>query len=212
MSTEIKLKLAVGFLLLCIAGLILQGFYLWRMDQRLSGTATSSEIPESIMERLEPRLQGAPSRNTADPFSFAFGGDPFLRMQQMQQQMDSLFNSISPFGSAGVSVYGNNGQSFSFQSSSPELEFTETPDEYQVKVKTPPDHELVLNTDLEANLLTVSGSVSSSHETSSNGFASNFVSSSQFTRSFDLDKPVNELGLVTEQVGDGLLVRVPKTS
>lgn len=212
MSTEIKLKLAVGVLLLCIAGLILQGFYLWRMDQRLAGNAASSDIPESIMERLEPRLQEPPSLNTADPFSFAFAGDPFLRMQQMQQQMDSLFNSISPFGSTGVGVPGNNMQSFSFQNSSPALEFTETPDEYQVKVKTPPDHELVLNTDLEANLLTVSGRVSSSHEASSNGFASNFVSSSQFTRSFDLDKPVNELGLVTEQVGDGLLVRVPKTS
>ena len=107
---------------------------------------------------------------------------------------------------------GSGIQRFGFNSGSPALEFVETPDEYQVIVQTPPDHELVLNTELESNLLTVSGTVSNTQSTNSSGFASNFVSSSQFTRSFDLDKPVEEFGLVTEQLEDGLLVRVPKTS
>lgn len=208
MSTEIKLRLAVGFLALCVTALILQGFYLWRMDQRLAGAAETSDIPESIMERLEARLQDKPATEPFAPFS----GDPFVRMQQMQQQMDSLFNSFSPFGTSFGQFQGPNVQGFQFSTGSPALEFVETPEEYQVKVQTPPDHELVINTELESNLLTVSGTVSSSHSANSTGYASNFVSSSQFARSFDLDKPVDEFGLVTEQLEDGLLVRVPKTS
>ncbi len=96
-----------------------------------------------------------------------FRNDPFTRMQQM----DSLFNS---FSSSGVSVLG--GRSFSM--GSPTLSISEAASEYQILIQVPPDHDLEISTNLEASLLTVSGTLTRNASNSSNSFASNFSSKS----------------------------------
>lgn len=216
MSTDSKIKVLASFLILCVFGLGFQGYLLWRMDEQLA-LAEEDSIPRSIQRRLEAQLdkraaRSGPAVASASPASSTVM-DPFARMQQMRQQMDSLFGSFSgfamPASPLATSPFSTS-QRFGFGQAMPDLEFTETADEYQVRVQTPPDHELTLNSELEANLLTVSGALTRNQGNSGPGMASNFVSRSQFTRSFDLPKPVDELGVFTEATEGGVVIRVPK--
>lgn len=219
MSTDIKIKVLAGFLILCVFGLGFQGYMLWRMDEQLAAVEEDS-IPKSIQRRLEAQLDKKASQSgqsmAASWPANSFAADPFARMEQMRQQMDSLFGSFtgfsgtaSPFGAPFGSPFTSS-HSFSANQSVPNLELTETEDEYQLRVQTPPDHELTLNSELEANLLTVTGAVTQNQSSSGQGMASSFVSRSQFSRSFDLPKPVDELGVFTETTEGGVLIRVPK--
>ncbi len=206
MKTENNYRLLILFSVLCLIGLAIQGFYLRGMNQkfeRLQGN--QSEMPASIEERLEARL-GTSSSSPVDPTPWAgqfFNSDPFSSMRRMQQQMDSLLNS---FSSPGISQYGG----LSFGSGTASLNLIETEDEYQVYIQTPPDHDVVISTELEANLLTVRGTVTRNYADDDNNFSSSISSRSQFTRSFDLPKAVDELGIYTEQQEEGLIVGVPK--
>ena len=121
----------------------------------------------------------------------------------MQRQMDSLFNS---FSGPGVSVFGGSNLGLG----SPRFSFDETETEYQVHIEFPPDQEVEISTNLEANLLTVNGTITQNISKGNNGFASNFTSRSQFSRSFDLSKPVDELALYTQTEEGGLLIGIPK--
>jgi HSP20 family molecular chaperone IbpA len=205
MSTESKLKLVLVFSLLCLMGLLIQGYMLWQVQAQLvSESDTQPNLPESIEQRLDAALGGS-SKQLARPSPFdmlgqPFGADPF---SQMQQQVDSLFGMLS-----APSVQGFHGIGSS--STMPELSLTETDSEYQVSVSAPSDTDVEITTELEANLLTVRGSVTEDYSDSSSGRSANFVSRSQFTRSFDLPKPVDELGVFTETANDGLLIHVPK--
>jgi HSP20 family molecular chaperone IbpA len=125
------------------------------------------------------------------------------RMQRARQQTDSLGNSSS---GSGASVL--NGSSFSAESL--QLSINETETEYQVLIQIPSDHELEISTDLEGSLLTVNGTLTRNLSNNTNGTASNFASGSQFTRSFDLTKPINELGLYTETQEGWLVIGIPK--
>jgi HSP20 family protein len=216
MSTDIKIRVLAGFLILCVLGLGFQGYLLWRMDEQLAAVEEDS-IPRSIQRRLEAQLdkragQSGPAVASVSPTNPTVM-DPFARMQQMRQQMDSLFGSFSgfamPASPLGAGPFSTS-QQFRLSQAMPELELTETADEYQVRVQTPPDHELTLNSDLEANLLTVTGAIIQNQRNGGPGMASNFVSRSQFTRSFDLPKPVDELGVFTEATEGGVIIRVPK--
>lgn len=208
MKTEFKLKVLALFSFVCLLALVAQAYFLWSLNQRLTvAEADGPEIPESIEERLQATL-GAPgtSRDPLDVDDFfgqAFASDPFAHMQQMQQQMDRLFNSFSASGPSG-----SGGRSYSV--ASPLFDFRETATEYQVHIQTPPDHDLEISSNLETNLLTVSGMLTRNMTNNTNSIASSFTSRSQFSRSFDLSKPIDELGLVTEQQVDGLLIRIPK--
>jgi len=213
MSTDRKFRVLAGFLMLCVLGLGFQGYLLWRMDGQLAAVEEDS-IPSSIQRRLEAQLDNRAAQSGGPAVASASLAnthimDPFTRMQQM----DSLFGSLSgftmptrPFASSPFST----SRSFSFDQAMPNLELTETAEEYQVRVQAPPDHELTLNSDLEANLLTVTGALTQSQSDNRQGMASNFVSRSQFTRSFDLPKPVDELGVFTEATEGGVVIRVPK--
>lgn len=211
MSTEIKMRVLLGFLALCVVALGVQGYFLLRMDERLQIVSGSDDIPASIQRRLQEQLSD-------DPVVTVPGGslgtmpawDPFARMQQMQQQMDSLFNQFSPLAVGSSGPFGSSVQRYNFRSGMPQLELTETETEYQLRVQTPPGQDLVLNSELEGNLLTVTGTLSSNHSQHNAGIASSLVSSSQFSRSFDLAAPVDEFGVYTEQSEAGLTVHVPK--
>lgn len=211
MKAEIRFRLLLSFSLVCLLGLLLQSYFLWDLNQKLhQEQAQNLGIPSSIQERLKTAL--SPSTPTAmlnDPLSFGtstqhgFGADPFARMRQMQQYMDSLF---TPFTGAGVGAGFGSGAAVQ----SPQMTFRETEDEYQVLIQVPQHHELEVGTEIEANLLRVNGTLTQSLSSNANSLASNFVSRSQFSRSFDLAKPVDEFGLYTEMQEGGLLVGLPK--
>ena len=203
MSTDTKLKLLFVFSLICLLALLFQGYLLWQVQAQLVSEA-ETHLPQSIEQRLDEALTSPRYRpSQVSPFGLlgqSFGSDP---LRQMQQQIDSLFGTL-PMSSAGS--FG----SFSMNAGAPELSLMETDTEYQVAVTTAADTDVEINTELEANLLTVRGSVTQDFSDSSNALTSSFVSRSQFTRSFDLPKPVDELGVFTEATKSGLLIHVPK--
>lgn len=205
MSTETKLKLLLVFSLLCLVGLLIQGYLLWQVQAQLvSETDKQSSLPESIEQRLNGAL-GSPRNSLlqARPFgSFnqSFGVDPFSQMQQQLDSMFGLFSAPNAFGIQGIGM----------SNAAPELALAETEAEYQVTVSVPKDTDVEISTELDANLLTVRGSLTQDFSDSSNAFASSYVSRSQFSRSFDLPRPVDELGMFTETTNDGLLIHVPK--
>ena len=168
----------------------------------------------SILDSVEGRLASLRGQGDAsiDPqYSTRLIGQNYRtnsikrnrRIQRTLQQGDSLGNSSSE---SGASVL--NGSSSS--SESLQMSINETETEYQILIQIPSDHELEFSTDLAANLLTVSGTLTRNSSNSANSTASDFTSRSQFTRSFDLTKPVNELGLYTEIQEGGLVIGIPK--
>lgn len=201
MKTETKNRLLVSGLLLCLIGLLAQSLYLWRLERTLAAGADNN-LPDRIQQRLDAIAGSAPVADPLDIDSWigpAFPVDPFSRMQQMQQQMNSIFSTFgAPAfpGFSGTSISGN----------SPTLMLEETDSEYQVNVQTPPNEELTIDTELEENLLVVSGT--STRKQSVGG--SSFSSRSQFSRSFDLPKPVDALGIYSEAYEGGLRIHVPK--
>jgi|TARA_Y100000031_G_scaffold69498_1_gene77214 HSP20 family molecular chaperone IbpA len=125
------------------------------------------------------------------------------RIQSALQQVDSPGNFSSE---PGASVL--NGSSSSAESL--QLSISESETEYQILIQIPSDHELEISTDLEASLITVNGTLIRNLSNNTNSTASNFTGRNQFTRSFDLTKPVNELGLYTETREGGLVIGIPK--
>jgi len=125
------------------------------------------------------------------------------RIQSALQQVDSPGNSSSEPGASVLTGGSTSAESL-------QLSISETETEYQVLIQIPSDHGLEISTELAASLLTVNGTLTPNSSNSANSTASDFTSISQFTRSFDLTEPVNELGLYTETRDGGLVIGIPK--
>lgn len=211
MKPEIKFRLLLSFLLVCLLGFLAQSYFLRDLNETLEvSQGENSSIPDSLEGKLKVILDQADasidSLNTTRLIGQNYRKDPLERMQRIRrarQQMDPLRNFSSESGAAV-----SNGSSFS--SESLQLSINETETEYQVLIQIPSDHELEISTDLEANLLTINGTLTRNLSNNTNSTASNFTSRSQFMRSFELAKPVNELGLYTEAQEGGLVIGIPK--
>ncbi|MDP6537320.1 MAG: Hsp20/alpha crystallin family protein [Gammaproteobacteria bacterium] len=125
------------------------------------------------------------------------------RIRSALQQVDSPGNSSSEPGASVLTGGSTSAESL-------QLSISETETEYQVLIQIPSDHGLEISTELAASLLTVNGTLTPNSSNSANSTASDFTSISQFTRSFDLTEPVNELGLYTETRDGGLVIGIPK--
>lgn len=206
MRTETKFKWAVGVAIVMAIGLIVQGVLLWqtRSEQTVAGLDPDpavNSIEQKILKQLDDE---EPQSQFLDPWGGSlFGSDPFAQMdkqmQQMRQQMNSLFS--------GATLPGN---AVTFSLQSPDIELEETADDFRVVINVPENSEIELNTDVEDQEVTVSGKVSAQMDRSGNGFNGQFISSSQFSRRFDLPGEVDELGVRTENSDNGLVVVIPK--
>ncbi|MBQ15105.1 MAG: hypothetical protein QGG67_01570 [Gammaproteobacteria bacterium] len=241
MKPEIKFRLLLSFLLVCLLGILLQSYFLWDLNESLEVSQDeNSSIPDNVEGRLEalldqgdasidPQLQDENSsildtvegrleslRGQGDASDVTQNSTRLVgqnyrtnsikrnrRIQRALQQTDSLSNSSSELGASG-----SNGSSFSPESL--QLSLNETETEYLVLIQIPPDHELEISTDLQTSVLTVNGTLTQNLSNNTNNTASNIISSSEFTRSFDLTNPVNELGLYTAAQEGGLVIGIPK--
>lgn len=131
-------------------GLVVQSILLWQTRQELADLrGDEAELPSSIEERLLARLDAQqPSRSLAigsnnssgnpaitnSPFGLlgGFPSDPFAQMEQMRQQMNSVFGSS--FGSIG-GIGGIGSMQFSMQS--PEIALEETAEDFRVRIQVP---------------------------------------------------------------------------
>lgn len=210
-------------------GLAVQSILLWQTRAELAELrGDQADVPESIEERLLARLdqQQSPRSlamggNSAfgnspanSPFSLLGGlssdpflSDPFARMEQMRQQMNSVFgNSIAGVGGIG----GMGAMQFNLQS--PEIALEETSEDFRIRIQVPEQHEIDLQTEVEDQQITVVGKVTAELSNQTGNASSQMLSSSQFSRRFDLPGAVDEFGVHTIKDEQGLMVVIPKKS
>jgi|GEM_PF-1510970 len=231
MRTKSKYKWALGIAVVLTCGLIAQGLLLWQTRQQLAELDPSvsapslfptitlsssadksddelSDIEKRLLARLDEKDQ---QRSLVDPWGGSMlASDPFAEFERMRQRMNQSINSLmggfSPAGPAMSFGFGSSGFS------SPEIELEETHDDYRLLIRVPEQHAISLQTEVEDREITISGRVSAQSGDSGRGYSSQFVSSSQFTRRFDLPGDVDDIKMYTEQTDEGMMIVLPKAT
>ncbi|MES3008666.1 MAG: hypothetical protein V4751_12940 [Pseudomonadota bacterium] len=199
-SVAAALLLAVGAL----------GAYSWTLsrevDELRGGSAGAErELLQKLEQTAEQQAQ-VDQQALFDPWTgLGIGGDPFQRLQQMQDEMDRLFSGVTGNGTAfgfggGLGAFG--------ASTQPEIELQESDDEYRVIISIAKDSEVELATELEDNTLSISAQVRSESGSPRGGLQSTSIS--QFSRSIPLDAPVDATGLQTEKSPEEIVITIPK--
>lgn len=189
--------------------------YTWHLNDQLEELRTSSSPASSTKSALLDKLEDVADQDAAanlqpssiDPFA-GLGNDPFAAMQQMQKQMDELFNSAT--GGSNFSFGGSGFGGFSTPLQQPEIEVEESDDEYRVVISVAKGTDLDLSTDLEDNTLSISAQIRSEQHASNGGTQSSSTSMSQFSRSIMLDEPVDATGMKTQKNEDEVVISIPK--
>jgi HSP20 family molecular chaperone IbpA len=207
MRTEIKYRLILAFSFLCLIGFAGQTLQLWRInDQLAQQNPSKDEIPESIERRLLAELDKKDLRRIDRPPVPL--NSPVASFNQIQDYMDSVFAGFGARAFPRSSLMPRN--SLSFTSAVPEIELDETDESYQLLIPLTADQELELNTNIEDNAVSVSGVITQKQQQSQNRFMSSFVSQRQFAKTVELPTPINEFGMITEQIEEGIRIIIPK--
>ncbi len=226
-SMSLGFAMALGLFLI-----IALGMYSWNLNQKVEQLQSQSQmqtreltqqprtaqklpsakVVAQVAPQVNPQVQQAPAVKapSVDPFIDPWATmaiDPFdmdKTFMQMQKHMDEMMNRMQP----GRSIFSQHG--FGFSTSVPVVNMTEKPDKYEVVVTVPQGKEVELNTEIENNRLIISGRTKTSSENNSADVYSKSVSSSQFSQSVTLDKPVDESAMKTEKHGKELVITIPK--
>lgn len=187
------------------------GFSHWRLSGQLQ--ALRGEEPASnpaLLNKLEAlaEQQARPTGPSSlfdpafDPFgSSLFGGDPFARLQQMQAQMDQLFNSMN--NNTGLS-------GFTSAFGQPQIAVEESDEEFRVVITLAQGSEVELATALEDSTLSISAQVRNTVQSNRAGLQTSSTSVSQFSRAIELGEPVDAKGMRTERSEGEIVITVPK--
>lgn len=204
---DTKTLLIAGLATVLVITLAAFGWSHWRLSaelQALRGDAPSAN--PALLGKLED-LADQQARATAptslfDPFGASvFGSDPFARLQQMQSQMDQLFNNMnSSFGFSG----------FSAAFSQPEIAVEESDKEFRVVITLAEGSDVELSTALEDSTLSISAQVRSTQQDNRGGLQTSSTSVSQFSRAIELGEPVDAKGMRTERSEGEIVITVPK--
>jgi len=129
-----------------------------------------------------------------------FGSDPFARLQQMQSQVDLLFNNMNSSGFGG----------FSAAFSQPEIAVEESDTEFRVVITLAEGSDVELSTALEDSTLSISAEIRTSLQDNRGGMQTSSTSVSQFSRAIELGEPVDAKGMKTERSEGEIVITVPK--
>jgi HSP20 family molecular chaperone IbpA len=175
----------------------------WQLQQQLD---TLTENSSGLALQAEPDwLQRLPPQATPVPPTSP-GWDPFAELDRMQQQMNQWLQG-SPFGLGA----GPGSNLFSLGSAQPDIRIEEDADAFQVYIEVPEGSDIELNTEVDGQRLTVSGTIRAALNNLDNGFNTRFQSSSQFSRQFTLSSPVDSLAMTKETDQDQVIITLPKT-
>ena len=173
-----------------------------RGDEPSANPALLERLEEMAEEQSRPRGPASLFDPNFDPFGASlFGTDPFARLQQMQSQMDQLFNNMN-------SSFGFSGFSAAFQQ--PQIAVEELDKEFRVVITLAEGSEVELETALEDTTLSISAQVRSSVQDSRAGLQTSSTSVSQFSRNIDLGEPVDARGMRTQKSDSEIVITVPQ--
>ncbi|MDO8273024.1 MAG: hypothetical protein Q7U82_14105 [Gammaproteobacteria bacterium] len=210
-TRKIVVSSAAAMLLLTIGSLAAYSWTLGKEVAELRGGSAGAE--REVLQKLEQSAEQqaqADRQALFDPWTgLVIGGDPFQRLQQMQQEMDRLFSGVAGNGTSlgfggGLGGFG--------AATQPEIELQESDDEYRVIISIAKDSEVELVTELEDNTLSISAQVRSEvrHQSGNFGGGLQSTSISQFSRSIPLEEPVDATGLQTEKSPEEIVITIPK--
>lgn len=210
MRTVIKFRLLLGLSLTCLMALAIQSVYLLKLQDRLTAAGLGTDAPtQSIEAQILANLDDPDPANALwDPFARSTWPaiDPFSRMQQLQTDMNSLFDTFGPGSGFLQSGIGRMQAGLA----TPAIEVQETPAEYQIVITVSPETDINLQTSLEDNALTIQGTLKQEAINQGNHYAASTLSQSQFSRTIELPLPVDALGMTTSQNKQGIVILVPK--
>jgi HSP20 family molecular chaperone IbpA len=179
----------------------------WQLQQQLNSLNIAQRDAQYQSEpgwlrRLQP--QDTPLTSPVAPATPMTGWDPFAEMQRMQQQIDRWMQG-SPLGFSPTQR-----GSLIATTAQPDIRIEEDSEVYRVRVTVPEGSELELNTEVDDRRLTVSGAISANVDEAGNGSGRRFFSSSQFSRQFTLNSPVDSLGMRKEANDNEIIITLPK--
>ena len=194
-----KLTLA-GILVLSV--IALQGFYLYRLSDRVTQLSQASE-PGSSKQQI------ASTTPTPDPLDLFDGKDwsPFKEMQRMQNAMDKMFDNMQSQIQLAPGFKSLN-NTFSF---SPEMDVKDEKDKIVVTADIPGADESNINVTVEDQQLTIVAKTKKSSEQkgkNSTYLSERFIGS--FQRSVTLPEPVIASKMKTDYEDGVLTVTIPK--
>lgn len=143
-----------------------------------------------------------------DPFDDSWPGfmNPGDSFAEMQQRMDELMDSMT----RGFPFFNQEDFGFGFMNEGPVVSMTEDSDAYLIVIEVPDGQEVEVNTEVEGNMLMVSGSVRNERDESSSGINSRSMQESRFSQSVYLPEAVDEDAITIDRNTDEIVVTVPK--
>ncbi len=210
MTTQIKNRWLGVLLGVCLMVIAAMSIYTWHLSRQLQAVspATDNTWTENAWPTLGSSSNATPYTNPNDTFS------------QMQQRMDAMMNSFlsgthQPFSSSIFSDPVFSASGFGASASSPRITMDETADQYIVIVTVPEGQEVELNTTLNDNQLTVSGTVQRRIENTTNELFGgsrpySTLSSSQFSQTMALPADIDEAGMDVKHEDSIITIVIPK--
>jgi len=191
-------KIIVGSGVLLLAVIAVQGFFLYRLSNRVD------QVSRSPGET--PSLTSPPSSNPG--FSQDLKGwNPFKEMQRMQNEMDKMFGDMRSqfYQSPGFDDFN---KSFSIN---PSVDIKDEKNQLVVTADIPGSDESNINVKLEGDELTITANTKKSTEQKHNGnmFRSERMIG-QFQRSIALPVPVRADKMKTNYKDGVLTITLPK--
>lgn len=206
-----------------LLGVVALGMQTWQLNSELARIKSdplmkSSRLAALAAEESQPSADDLLAQSLLatpfpDPFSAdPFFADPFAQMQQIRQQMNSLWgNSFAgSAGSAlrqpGFGIQFNGGQLWS----QPDIALEDKGDRFQIVIPVPENTQFEIKTELDENVLHLAATMRSREEHNQQNLMSNAVSTSQFSRSIRLPSAVDATGMSTEHQAEQIVITIPK--
>jgi len=209
MRTRNKTLLLSGLAALAIVGSLFLGIALGKTSQEPPKSSLLEKLEQSAEQQAQAQSKQTILSSPMGTISQSFFTDPIAQMQQMEAEMDRLFSGFSTPGfSSGPSLFGG-GFSTAQQ---PSADVQETDDEFRVVISIAQGSELDLQTDLADNKLSISAQVRQQSHNNTTGRQMSSSFTSQFSRQFILDAPVDATGMQTEKSDSAVTIRIPKLS
>jgi len=179
-----KILSIIVFLLIVVVGF--QGYYMYKLNN------SSNQIIKKEMVTL-PK---------ADKF---VGANPFVEFQQMQKEMDKIFNSMN----SNFSTMPEFEEFFKDVSMIPSLNIESFKDRYEVKVNLPGASEKNIKISIKDGVLQVEAKTAKQSESDSSNFIKKEIYEGSFVRSIVL--PQDAKSDFTSKFENGVLkITIPK--
>ncbi len=201
MTNSIKLKMLSACVVLCLVVIAGLGYSTWVLYEKVDKLETDkSSNYSSVSPLISPPLKNDQHWNDVWGNLSTMQRDFSQMNQWMNDMMDSMTSGRSSLKQPGFSVFQQG----------PTIDFEETDSEYKVVIEKLEGEEVELNTGISDGVLSVSGKVKRSTSNNGNSLFSQSQFSSEFSRNFVLDEPVDQAAMEVINETGKTVVRVPK--